>query len=246
MIHIEVVTYAGVRACVSTTATFISGQCMSEKRRRARLLRSLALNGGEASASQSATMATSTLVALDAALATVAEFLAPEGAVSFCAALGKRNATPELNTYWECVCENERSFLRQEDSDSDEDSDEDADEDEDDEENDDGEPEKRSRSPSTGGAPGSAAGYADHFREHLAEHYLQRQRRDKLSVELDAHGLELRADSYTCARFINGASTDSLKTVVNTMVEMAFYFEKTQYSFFRTEILDQIHEHAHR
>jgi hypothetical protein len=142
------------------------------------------------------------------------------------------------------VCENERSFLRQEDSDSDEDSDEDADED--DEENDDGEPEKRSCSPSTGGAPGSAAGYADHFREHLAEHYLQRQRRDKLSAELDAHGLELRADSYTCARFINGAGTDSLKTVVNTMVEMAFYFEKTQYSFFRTEILDQIHEHAHR
>jgi hypothetical protein len=83
------------------------------------------------------------------------------------------------------VCENERSFLRQEDSD--EDSDEDADEDEDDEENDDGEPEKRSCSPSTGGAPGSAAGYADHFREHLAEHYLQRQRRDKLSAELDAH-----------------------------------------------------------
>ncbi len=47
---------------------------------------------------------------------------------------------------------------------------------------------------------------------------------------LKTHGLELRADSVLCNNYLNGKSQYSLDYVVNTMVEMNWFFSYTNYS----------------
>lgn len=72
-------------------------------------------------------------------------------------------------------------------------------------------------------------------------------RRARLELALRARGLELRSDSYWCARYVEAGCAGvpgGLAQVVDTMAEMSFYISKTTYCSERDNIQDELHERA--
>ena len=72
-----------------------------------------------------------------------------------------------------------------------------------------------------------------------AMHDARQRRTDALTKALRARGCELRADSRLCAAYINTGAGD-VDDVANTMAEMKFCFEHTEYS----AILSTLRAHA--
>lgn len=57
---------------------------------------------------------------------------------------------------------------------------------------------------------------------------MEDSRKKELIFELGKHNVNFRDDSELCKKYICGSETD-INYVVNTMVEMEFYFKETMY-----------------
>ena len=64
------------------------------------------------------------------------------------------------------------------------------------------------------------------------------KRRMKLEAELDKYGLKIRADSYYCNQYLHYCKF-TLKQVVNMMVTMDFFVNKTVYNGLLTEMMNE-------